>query len=292
MARMRAIIGIGLLLTLGVALASVSAQPAPADPIQTGTLTLVREYDVTFIRQGAAIDAAHVYAVSNSAIGKYDRNSGARVGGWEMPTDGPIRHINSCFAERQLLWCANSNYPDVPMGSSIEVFDSRRMAHVRSHSLGLMDEGSLVWFDRLGDGWIAGFAHYDGRGGTGYKGQKYGAIIRFDSAWRRTGGWLIPDAVLARMAPHAASGGAIGPDGLLYLMGHDRPELYVLAQPAMGPVLVHLATLNIVAEGQAFAWEKGKRRQIAAMSRKGGAIRIFDVPAVAMTAANATRFAR
>jgi hypothetical protein len=44
--------------------------------------------------------------------------------------------------------------------------------------------------------------------------------------------------VQARMAPHAASGGGIGPDGLLYLLGHDRTELYVLAKPRLGPVMI------------------------------------------------------
>jgi hypothetical protein len=274
-------------------LSALSSAPLPAQdalPLQTGALTLVREYPAPEARQGAAADARHIYAVVNSAIGKYGKASGTRIAGWSLPRDGPIRHINSCFAEPDRLWCANSNFPELPMGSSVEVFDSRSMTHLSSHSLGLTEEGSLTWFDRLGGGWIAGFAHYDARGGTGFKDNRYGTIVTYDADWRRTGGWLLPDAVLDRLKPHAASGGALGPDGLLYVMGHDRPEIYVLAKPKMGPVLVHLATLDIAAEGQAFAWDRSAPRRIVAISRPNAAVRAFDVPAVRIDHPNAERF--
>src|SRR5262249_25104751 len=52
-------------------------------------------------------------------------------------------------------------------------------------------------------------------------------VIAFDSDWRRTAAWVFPSTVLDRLAPHAAPGGAIGPDGWLYLLGHERPEMYV-----------------------------------------------------------------
>lgn len=283
-----------LMLTLLIPVAALAQRPAeppyPVPPLQTGALTMVREYPAPEARQGAAADARHVYAIVNSAIGKYDKTSGARVGGWSLPRSGPIRHINSCFAEPGRMWCANSTFPGVPMGSSIEVFDTRTMTHVDSRSLGLTDEGSLTWFDRLGPGWIAGYAHYDAVGGVGFKDHRYGAVVAYDAEWRRTGGWLIPETVLERMKPHAASGGALGPDGLLYLMGHDRPEIYALAKPKMGPVLVHLATFDIAAEGQAFAWDRGAPRRLVAISRRGGLVRSFDVPPVAIDHPNAQRF--
>ena len=84
--------------------------------------------------------------------------------------------------------------------------------------------------------------------------------MTFDAEWRRTGGWLFPPSALERMAPYAASGGAIGPDGWLYLLGHDRPEMYVVARPSMGPTMIHLATIDLEAEGQAFAWAQDGSR--------------------------------
>ncbi|BEV10352.1 hypothetical protein ATDW_08480 [Asticcacaulis sp. DW145] len=259
--------------------------------VQTGTAKLIREYPAPEARQGVAVDGRYVYAVVNSIIGKYDKQSGALIARWTSPRNGPIRHINSCYAAHNELWCANSNFPEVPMGSSVEVFDARTMTHKRSHGLGLLDEGSLTFFEPYRGGYMAGFAHYDDKGGTGFKSSRYSAIVTYDAQWRRTGGWLIPDAVQARMAPNAASGGGIGPDGLLYLLGHDRTELYVLAKPRLGPVLIHLATIDIAAEGQAFVWDKTvKGRRLYAISRPKGVIRAFDIPEVRLDHPDARRF--
>ena len=145
------------------------------------------------------------------------------------------------------------------MGSSIEVFDAETMRHVESRSLGMRDEGSLTWFDRYGTGWIAAFSHYDQNGGVPFKNHTFSSVVTFDQQWRRTGGWLLPPSTLERMAPYASSGGAVGPDGWLYLLGHDRPEMYVVGRPPMGPVLSHIATIALEAEGQAFSWAKSGR---------------------------------
>jgi hypothetical protein len=242
----------------------------------------VRDYAAPEADQGVAVDRRYFYAVDNSAIAKYDLETGAFAGRWAGPRQGLIRHLNSCLERGRRLLCANSNYPLTPMGSSIEVFDARTMEHVDSRSLGMTEQGSLTWFDRLGEGWIAGFAHYDGNGGVGYKDHTFSGVVTFDSDWRRTGGWLFPASVLERMAPHAASGGALGPDGLLYVLGHDRPELYVLARPAMGPTLLHVATIAVEAEGQAFSWSP-HGRQIYAVDRRRGRVLVIDVPSVDLT---------
>jgi hypothetical protein len=153
-----------------------------------------------------------------------------------------------------------------------------------------MDEGSLTWFDRYGGGWIAGFAHYDDETGEPFKDNAYAGVVTFDGEWRRTGGWRLPPALIERMAPQAASGGAIGPDGLLYVFGHHQPELYVLARPAMGPTLVHVATIAIDAEGQAFAFDPTEERVIWAISRPNREVRAFGLPAIELAGANARRF--
>ncbi len=251
-----------------------------AIPIQQLEATEVGRYPAQEARQGAAADADHIYAIVNFIIGQYDKTSGELVQRWQGTRGGPIRHLNSCFAENKKLYCANSNFPEVPMASSIEVFDSATLSHRQSLSLGVLDEGSLTWFDHLGDGWLAGFAHYDEDGGLSYKDHRFATIDRYDNAWRRLGGWMIPESVIARMQPYAASGGAIGPDGLLYLTGHDRPEMYVLAAPAMGPKLVHIATISIDVEGQAFAWDKSEERVVVGISRPNSEVRAFTVPEV------------
>ncbi len=254
-----------------------TAPPGGGAPLLLSARTL-RTYAAPEADQGAAVDADFFYAIDNALIAKYSRSDGARLAEWRGPESGEIRHINSCYADAGRLWCANSNYPQVPMGSSVEVFDAAQMTHEHSHSLGMMEEGSLTWFAPIDGGWIGAFAHYDERG-VAYKDHRFSALVAFDSSWRRTGGWLFPPGVIERMAPHAASGGAIGPDGFLYVMGHDRPEMYVLARPHMGPTLVHVATIALEAEGQAFAFDRAStERVIFCVDRRAGLVREIQLP--------------
>lgn len=252
--------------------------------------TTVREYDVPEADQGVAVDREHFYAVDNAVVAKYAIGTGRSVARWTDPTGGLIRHLNSCLADGGRLWCANSNYPARPMGSSIEVLETASLTHVESHSLGVLDEGSITWFDRVAGGWVAGFAHYTGNGGVPFKDHTYSGVVAFDVEWRRRGGWLFPPSVVERMAPDAASGGAIGPDGWLYLTGHDRPELYVVGRPTMGPALVHLATIDVQAEGQAFSWAQDGSRTIYAIDRRTHKVRAIAVPAVGQAPSHARRF--
>lgn len=238
-------------------------------------------YSAVEAGQGAAADTDYFYAIVNTAIGKYRKSDGNLVSRWTNPRQGPVRHLNSCYAEDERLYCSNSNFPEIPMASSIEIFDTSTMEHLHTFSLGVLEEGSLTWFERLGDGWIAGFAHYDERGGLEYKNHSFASIVRYDDQWRRVGGWMIPESAIARMQPYAASGGALGADGLLYLTGHDRPEMYVMAAPKMGPKLVHIATIAIDVEGQAFAWDKSSSdRVVYGISRPNREVRAFRIPAV------------
>lgn len=242
------------------------------------TATTVRKFPAPEADQGVAVDAQHFYPVDNTVIAKYDRATSALLARWHAPKNGLVRHLNSCFEESGRLLCANSNYSETPHGSSVEIFDTRSMQHVDTHSLGMTEEGSLTWFDHYRGGWIAGFAHYTDNGGLTYKDHTFSSVVTYDTHWRRTGGWLFPKPVVDRMSPYAASGGAIGPDGLLYILGHDRPEMYVLAKPAMGPTLIHIATIDVEAEGQAFAFAEG--RTIFAIDRRMGAVREIKLPAL------------
>ncbi len=272
--------------------AQAPAIPAYVPPVvQQLQARTVRVYQAPEANQGVAADDRFFYPIDNTVIAKYEIASGRRVAQWAGPRNGLVRHLNSCLADAGRLWCANSNYPQVPMGSSVEVFDTKTMRPAESQSLGLTDEGSLTWFDRYREGWIAGFAHYDGNGGIAGRPHTFSSVVTFDAAWRRTGGWLFPASVLERMAPYAASGGALGPDKYLYLLGHDRPELYVVARPPMGPALVHIATVAVEAEGQAFSWAGDGSRTIFTIDRRLRQVRSIAVPPVApVDPASALRF--
>ena len=278
-----AVVAVGLLGVVSVCVATAQGPSASADALpevrQLRARTL-RAYDAPEANQGVAADGQFFYPIDNTTIAKYEIATGRRVTEWSGPRTGFVRHLNSCLADAGRLWCANSNYPLTPMGSSVEVFDAGTLAPVESHSLGLTDEGSLTWFDRYREGWIAGFAHYDGSGGIAGRPHTFSSVVTFDAAWRRTGGWLLPASVLERMAPYAASGGALGPDGFLYLLGHDRPELYVVARPPMGPALVHVATIAVEAEGQAFSWAGDGSRTIFTIDRRRRQVRSIEIPTV------------
>lgn len=268
------------LVTVFGALMSAQVRDYEAPEIRHLAARTLRVFQAPEADQGVAADARHFYVVDNTVIAKYEIGSGHRAGEWVGPRNGLIRHMNSCLADLGRLWCANSNYSLTPMGSSVEVFDAATLGHVDSHSLGMLDEGSLTWFDRYRGGWIAGFAHYDETGGLAFKDHRFSSVVTFDAEWRRTGGWLFPSTVLDRMAPYAASGGAIGPDGWLYLLGHDRPEMYVVARPPMGPTLIHVATIDLEAEGQAFSWAQDGSRTVFTVDRRKGLVRMIELPAV------------
>jgi len=59
------------------------------------------------------------------------------------------------------------------------------------------------------------------------------------------------------MSPLVNSGGSCGRVGLVYLVGHDDPEVYVMALPEDGSELDWLATIRIPGlNGQGIAWDR------------------------------------
>jgi hypothetical protein len=215
--------------------------------------TEIRRLPAEEARQGVAADRRFVYAIANSEIGKFDRRSGRKVAEW-AGDPAEFIHMNSCTLAAETLVCAASNYPDVPMASSVEWFDTRSLRHVRSRSLG-PGRGSLTWLEWHDGSWWACFANYDGRGGEAGRDHRLTTLVRYDRDFVEQAAWLFPKSVLERFAPYSASGGA-WKDGLLYVTGHDRPEMYVLRLPRAGSRLVHLATVPIPTPGQAIQWDR------------------------------------
>jgi hypothetical protein len=204
-------------------------------------------------KQGVVADARHIYAISNAEIGKYDRRNHRRIAHWQGDPE-LFRHMNSCRLKDREIICAASNYPEVPMASSIEWFDAKRLVHKRSRSLG-PGRGSLTWLDWHDGSWWACFANYDGRGGEPARDHRLTTLVRYSAGFVEQGAWLFPEDVLQRFAPYSASGGVWGDDGMLYVTGHDLPEMYVLQLPRAGSRLEHVATVAIPTQGQAIAWD-------------------------------------
>ena len=250
-------------------------QPSPVPAYKAAE---VRRWAASEARQGVAVDAHHFYAVVNTQLGKYDKRTGAKVAEW-IGDGERIKHLNSCTVDGSDLICAHSNYPQVPMASSIEIFDTTTMTHKNSIPLGL-GFGSLTWVELRGEVWWAGFANYDAKGGEPGRDHRYTQIVTFDKEWRRTGGYRLPDSVLHAFAPKSNSGGSWGDDDLLYLTGHDAAEIYVLSEPGQGATLLHVATVKAPLEGQAWAWDRSEPRQLYGITRQKAEVVVMDIPVI------------
>lgn len=250
-------------------LALAAAAPGSvAPPVVDGTAETLRRIPAAEARQGVAVGPRDIYAVANYRIARYDKRTGEKRTMWEGdPQRFP--HINSCALIAKELVCAASNFPQVPQTSSVEIFDPQTLAHKRSVSLG-MQIGSLTWVDWRDGAWWAMFANYDSKGGEPPRDHRHTQLVRFDAAWRRTEGWALPRTILDRIAPMSISGGGWGPDGRLYLSGHDLPELYAVTLPKGGATLDYAGTYAMAAEGQAIDWDESEPGHLWGIARKGG----------------------
>ena len=246
-------IGIGAVGLLALTIA-LSFTPSVSVQDNSSHFQEVRRFGTEEATQGVAVDESHFYAISNRRIGKYDKLTGQRVGGWEGEPTGPIIHLDSGIVRDGLLYCAHSNYPGVPMVSSVEVFDTETLEHVGSHSFGILG-GSATWIDRADGHWWVAFGHYAGRGGVPDHGPAWTNLVKFDDSWRRVAGYVFPSEVVERFEAMSNSGGAWGADGRLYATGHDDGVVFVLSLPTAGPVLELNETLSVTAEGQGIAWD-------------------------------------
>lgn len=273
-----------LLLPLAAAILAgpAVAQEAVAPPVAVPELapaSVIARWPAEEARQGVAVDARYFYPMSNNRIGKYDKKTGKRVASWEgSRTLYP--HMNSCVVDGAQLVCAASNYPSVPMASAIEFFDSAALKHVRSVALPPLP-GSLTWIERHGKDWYAGLANYPAdHGGEPGHDHRWTLLVRLDAGFHVTGSWHFPASILDRFAPMSNSGGSWGEDGLLYVTGHDRPELYALRLPEAGTVLEHVATIPLPTGGQAFSWDRAVPRVIWSLDRTTRNVVASRVPVV------------
>jgi len=241
-----------------------------------GSATTVRRLPAAEARQGVAAGARDLYAIANYRIARYDKRSGEKRASWEGEKSR-FPHLNSCAVIARDLVCALSSFPAVPQWSAVEVFDPVTLQHRRSVALGNAP-GSLTWVDRHDGAWWAMFANYDGKGGEPGRDHRYTTLVRYDDDWRRTQSWLLPASILDRIAPMSISGGGWGPDGRLYLTGHDRPELYAVTLPKGGAVLDHVGTIGIEAAGQAIDWDEANPGTLYGIDRAGGTILQMTVP--------------
>lgn len=246
--------------------------------VVTAPAAEVRRFAAAEARQGVAAGQRHVFVIDNSRIAKFDKRTGRRVQGWQGDA-ALYPHINSCSIIAAKLVCAASNYPQVPMASSLETFDTEALAPIATRSLG-PGRGSLTWLDWHDGSWWACFANYGDKGGEPGRDHRWTTLVRYSKDLEQQGAWLFPEELLQRMAPKSSSGGAWNRDGLLYVTGHDRPELYALRLPRAGSRLELVAIIPTPTGGQAVDWDPDEPRLLWSIDRTRLQVVASRIPAV------------
>lgn len=204
-------------------------------------------------KQAVVVDEGYMYAVSNKTIIKYTL-SGDSITEWKETEPESIIHMNSGCIIGDLLYCVNSNYPQLPMTSSIEVFDKKTLKHVNHISLGIR-HGSCTWAVKKGNKWYAFFAHYANYAQQPGRDVSWSHLVEFDEEWRELQAWVLPEDLIKKLNPCSLSGGLFVGD-VLYCTGHDASECYVLALPQRGSTLKWLRTYPVPFPGQAISMDE------------------------------------
>jgi hypothetical protein len=190
--------------------------------------------------QGAAADDEFVYGISNEAVAKLNRKTGALV----ALSEGKARHLNAgAFIDGKLL-LAHSNYPRRPESSQLMALDPATMKLTVAHDFGESD-GSLVWVLRHEGSWWANFAFYQSEKEKTY-------LARFDDDWSERGRWTYPQELLDELGTYSVSGG-VWRDGVLLVTTHDDKKLFRLRLPETGERLELLGSDKVPFTGQGFA---------------------------------------
>ena len=239
-------------------------------------LPLIAKFKAEEAIQGVAVDKQFFYAIDNTSIGKYERNTGRKVGAFRSSPQTPLIHMDGGMVLNGKLYCSHSNFPEIPMLSSIEIYDTRTMEHIGSQSFG-HDLGSLTWVDWQDNSWWVCFGHYNGKGGEPGKPNTLTVVVRYDREWRKIAGYSFPtDLVTARWDGMTASGAVWGPNRQLIVAGHHAPELYVFRLPRAGSVLELIRIVKSPAEGQGIAIDLASRR-LFQIQRRERAVYEFDL---------------
>ena len=233
-------------------------------------------------RQAVAADAQYAYAISDKSISKIHRATNQVIMRWKYEDAhagidqvgdadklAQIKHLNSGVIIENRLYSAHSNWPELPAHNTIEVWDVDSMTQVESIELAGGNTW-ITWIDHYRDHWWVVLARYDAvtgalgnRVSTASAGGKDSAndsrtrLLRLDMDFKILDTWYFPPELIAEFAPMSNSGGSWGPDGKLWLTGHDQPRAYITTLPHTGSQLVWESSVPLAdIEGQGIAWDR------------------------------------
>lgn len=238
-------------------------------------LTTVARFKTLEAVQGVAVDGEFFYTINSKGLGKYDKKSGRFISAFRDST-GRIVHLDGGTVLDDKLYCAHSNFPGIPMTSSIEIFSTVDLKHTGTHSFGIL-HGSCTWADFYNDCWWVCFAHYDQFRKEINKGSEWTILVKFDTAWNEKESWTFPPVLISELRPMSASGGSWGTDGNLYVTGHDSAKVYILQLPESGSVLNFIGSMKIDSRGQGIAWDRSEKNRLYGIIREDNSVVVSEL---------------
>lgn len=225
----------------------------------------LKRYKAPQAKQGVVANRKYFIVFSNDSVVKYDKKTGKEVSSFYS---NKLIHLNSGILRGNKLYCAHSNYPAIPMWSSIEIWDHKKMKHVGTHSFGI-ESGSCTWMDIYKGHYYVMFAHYatPGKMEPG-KDVNWSQLVKYDKQWRRVEAWVLPPALIKKIEPFSLSGGVITKEGKILCSPHHYSELYLLEFPAQGAELILTHTIPSPIQGQAIAWDTYEKDVLWGISRE------------------------
>ncbi|UXN75433.1 cycloisomerase [Devosia sp. A8/3-2] len=189
------------------------------------TSEVLGSYVIPEVNQGIGVDAEHFYAIDNTSIAKYTKDTRERVALEDYEDIGAI-HFDSAAVIDGKIYVAHSNYPVWPMTSSLEIFDAASLDHLESHSFGIQI-GSFTGSIRRRTALGGGFANYNrvfDKSPIAY-GNKYNTrVVKFDADWQVDQAYVIPDIVVEKFDDMSNSGGSGVPMATSILAATIRPK--------------------------------------------------------------------
>lgn len=228
-----------------------------------------QQFTIPEARQGVAVDKDYFYAVDNRSIAKYRKNSGELIKIWR-DSSGLLMHLNSAVAIDGKLYAAHSNWPHRPSINTIEIWDAKTLKHIQSQPLENAGTRYFNWLDFHHGLWWGTLADYSGscaipEPASGCKNNT--TLLAFDRAWKVLERWTFPEKLQKEFGAMSNSGGSWGPDGMLYLTGHDLPKIYQLKTPDSGFELEWMGTHDIEIRGQGIAWDRHQKNVLFGIYR-------------------------
>lgn len=224
----------------------------------------LKRYPAPQAKQGVVANKKYFIVFSNDSIVKYDKKTGKEVSSFYS---NKLIHLNSGILRGNKLYCAHSNYPALPMWSSMEVWNIKTMKHIATHSFGI-EYGSCTWIEKFKGSYYVMFAHY-GTPGKMEPGKdvSWSQLVKFNKHWQKQEAWVLPQELIKKIEPFSLSGGVITKEGKILCSPHHNKELYLLEFPAQGAELVLSKTIATSINGQAIAWDTFEKDVLWGISR-------------------------